>query len=452
MRKSGYFLLFLALTVYCTAIAQDDWQTKAANPDFLHRTVKTVTDVIVYDIYSPPVASRTYAYVCTAGSETLSGSVAFDAVFNKELQGIEAFPLKKSETPICEQLAAVNAMLLVAKPLVISESKIEDFRQKILKELKATGMPEEMYLSSLAYGQQVAERILAWAGKDNYKQTRSLPRYFVDKDKSSWKPTAPTFMKAIEPHWSKMRPFLIDSAGQFIPVPPTVFSAEKESQFYKEAFELYSKTKQLTTEETQIANFWDCNPFEMNIRGHVMFATKKISPGGHWINITALACKKNKLSFAESLRVYSAVSVTIADAFISCWEEKYRSNAIRPETYINNYIDKTWLPILQTPPFPEYTSGHSVISGASAVVLTHFFGENFAYADSTELEFGIPVRNYTSFLQAASEAAISRYYGGIHFVPSLENGLEQGKAVGEFSTQFIDVKAFNATDYLLRRK
>ncbi|RYZ76754.1 MAG: phosphatase PAP2 family protein, partial [Proteobacteria bacterium] len=124
--------------------------------------------------------------------------------------------------------------------------------------------------------------------------------------------------------------------------------------------------------------------------------------------------------------------ITIADAFISCWDEKYRSLVIRPETYINKYIDGAWMPLLQTPPFPEYTSGHSVISAAASILMTRMFGEHFSYADSTEVEFGIPVRHFTSFSQAAEEAAISRFYGGIHYMPSITNGLEEGKKIGEF--------------------
>ncbi|HLT51686.1 MAG TPA: vanadium-dependent haloperoxidase, partial [Arenibacter sp.] len=125
-------------------------------------------------------------------------------------------------------------------------------------------------------------------------------------------------------------------------------------------------------------------------------------------------------------------SMAVADAFISCWDEKYRSNLIRPETVINQYIDENWIPILQTPPFPEYTSGHSVISGAAAIALTDIFGDNFAYDDDTEVPFGLPVRSFTSFNQAAEEAAISRMYGGIHYRAAVENGMDQGRDLGLF--------------------
>jgi hypothetical protein len=239
-------------------------------------------------------------------------------------------------------------------------------------------------------------------------------------------------MDAIEPHWNKIRTFAIDSAGQFKPSAPTAFAIQKSSKFYKEAEEIYLMGKNLSEEQREIASFWDCNPFVMNVKGHVMFATKKISPGGHWMNITHVACKGAKKNFVESIEAYTLVSVSLMDGFISCWDEKYRSRVIRPETYINQYIDEDWVPLLQTPPFPEYTSGHSVVSGASAVTLTKLFGDNFAFVDSTEIEFGLTARKFDSFFKAADEAAVSRMYGGIHYRPAVDNGMVEGRALGNY--------------------
>ncbi|MEO6721678.1 MAG: vanadium-dependent haloperoxidase, partial [Ferruginibacter sp.] len=317
----------------------------------------------------------------------------------------------------------------------ISENKILDFHTKLLQEMKATGMPLQVFDNSLEYGKKIAEHIISWASQDNYKQTRSLAKYSVGNDIASWKPTPPSYMKAIEPHWGKLRTFLIDSAQQFKPAQATPFSKDTYSIFYNEAKEVHDIGSKLSIEQIEIANFWDCNPFKMNINGHVMFATKKISPGGHWINITALACKKTNAGLLRSAEAYAYLSIILADGFISCWDEKFRSKVIRPETYINQYIDPAWMPLLQTPPFPEYTSGHSVVSSACAVVLEKMFGENFSYDDSTEVEFKIPVRHFDSFKQAAEEAAISRLYGGIHYMPSIKNGLAEGEKLGLYISQ-----------------
>ncbi len=435
-----FFLAGFCLLVSFSVPNKESWKSKAANPDYLHRSIKKVTDVMVRDIYSPPVAARTYAYITVAAYEAALHEDPKYSTLAGQLHGLRPVPQPETGKEYSFTLAAVDALLTVGKTMVISEEKIEDFHTAIMQEFKKSGMPEGVFQNSMAYGKTVAAHILAWAAQDNYKQTRSFPKYSVTDDAGSWRPTPPAYIKAIEPHWNKLRTFLIDSGEQFKPLRPTPFSTAISSQFYKEAKEVQAIGMKLSHEQIEIANFWDCNPFKMNINGHVMYATKKISPGGHWINITRLACKKVDADFMRAAEAYACLSVTLADGFISCWDEKYRSNVIRPETYINQYIDQSWVPLIQTPPFPEYTSGHSVISTASAVMLTKLFGENFHYADSTEVEFGLPVRQFKSFKQAAEEAAISRLYGGIHYRPSIVNGVLEGKEIGQFITKKLRQK------------
>ncbi|RYZ62924.1 MAG: phosphatase PAP2 family protein [Chitinophagaceae bacterium] len=435
-----FFLCCAVVSLFAKAENSDSWKVKTEQSVFIHRAIKKMTDVMVHDIYSPPVASRTYAYISIAGYEAgIHNHPQYQSIAG-QLRGLKAAPKPDPGETYSFTLAAVHAILTVGKTMVISESVIEDFYQTTLAEFKRAGIPEDVFNRSIAYGQQVAAQVLTWAAEDNYRQTRTFTKYALDTEAGSWKPTPPAYMKAVEPHWNKIRPFLIDSAGQFRPKPPTPFSADSSSQFYKEAAEVRNTALNLSQDQKDAANFWDCNPFKMNLNGHVMFASKKISPGGHWINITRLACEKAGLDFVSSLEAYACLSVAIADAFIICWDEKYRSKVIRPETYINKYIDGSWTPLLQTPPFPEYTSGHSVVSGAAAVILSRIFGDDFAFADSTELEFGIPVRHFSSFHQAAEEAAISRLYGGIHYMPAIRNGMVEGKKLGEAICQRLKPK------------
>lgn len=423
-------LLFIAAFVSTYAKGNNAAEPRQAS--YIHRAIKQITDIMVYDIYSPPVTSRTYAYVCIAGYEAgIAGDPAYNTLAG-QLHGLKPLPKPATGVECDYPLASVHAILTVGKTMVISEEKVDSFYNQLTREIKASGINEQVYNNSIAYGAAVAKHILAWAAEDNYKQSRTFSKYTVTDDAASWKPTPPAYMKAIEPHWNKMRTFIIDSAQQFKPLPATLFSSEKGSSFYAEALAVRDIGLQLTEEQKEIAGFWDCNPFKMNVNGHVMFASKKISPGGHWMNITKLACEKVNADPQQSLQAYASLAIALADAFISCWDEKYRSLVIRPETYINQYIDANWLPLLQTPPFPEYTSGHSVISNAAAVMLEKIFGESFSYADSTELEFGLPVRNFSSFRQAADEAAISRFYGGIHYMPAIVNGSEEGKKLGDF--------------------
>ncbi len=432
MKQSLFCLLLFSVVLISCSSDDSEWRTTVERPSFVHRSVKQVTDVIVHDIFSPPVAARIYTYMCVAGYEAAIHHDKKYVTLAGQLTGLEPVPQPQADLEYCFQLASVQAMLKVGRTLVFSEDKMDAFYTTIMEEFKETGIPDEIYDRSIAYGTQVADHIIAWSGKDNYKQSRSFPKYSIIDDPATWKPTPPAYMDAVEPHFNKLRPFAIDSAAQFTPKPPTPFSIEKESPFYKEALEVHDIGKNLTQEQREIASFWDCNPFVMNVKGHVMFATKKISPGGHWMNITQVACVKTKADFMRSTEAYVRVAVSLFDAFVSCWDEKYRSKLIRPETYINQYISDDWVPLLQTPPFPEYTSGHSVISGAAAVTLTKLFGENFPFTDSTEIEFGLTARSFKSFEAACSEAAISRMYGGIHYRPAFENGLTEGKAVGTY--------------------
>lgn len=410
----------------------EDYRPNVWNAEFAHQSIKQVTDVIVHDIFSPPVSSRIYVYMTIAGYEAAIHENPKYLSLAGQLNGFEPGPVPQASVEYCYPLAAVEAMLTVGKALVFSEDKMEVFHESMMQRFRDAGVPEEVFDRSIAFGRQVAQHVLDWSAKDNYKQSRSFPKYSIEDDPGTWKPTPPAYMDAIEPHWAKIRTFAIDSCEQFKPLGPTAFSVDKNSTFFKEAYEVYSVTQNLTEEQREIASFWDCNPFVMNVKGHVMFATKKISPGGHWMNITNVACKKVNADFLQSLEAYTRVSVALMDGFISCWDEKYRSKLVRPETYINEHIDEDWVPLLQTPPFPEYTSGHSVISAASAVTLTRLFGENFSFLDSTEVEFGLPARSFNSFIEASQEAAVSRLYGGIHYRPAIDHGVKQGLALGNY--------------------
>lgn len=435
MKKIIILSLACCVVFGCSTVlkeSREDWRLTTQNPEFIHASVKQVTDVIVHDIFSPPVASRIYVYMSVAGYEAMIPQNPDYQSLAGQLTGFTATPKPDEGKEYSYTLASTQAMLRIGKQLVFSEDKMQVFYDSIMREFKNSGMPDDVFERSVAYGNAVADHVLAWSSKDNYKQSRSFPKYSIENNPATWKPTPPAYMDAVEPHWNKIRPFAIDSAAQFAPQPPTTFSKERSSQFYKEATEVYTMGKNLTDEQRQIAAFWDCNPFVMNVKGHVMFATKKISPGGHWMNITRVACKKSKADAMKAAEAYARVSIALVDGFISCWDEKYRSRVIRPESYINEYIDEDWVPMLQTPPFPEYTSGHSVISSASAVTLTSLFGDNFAFTDSTEIEFGLTARSFTSFNNAAQEAAISRMYGGIHYRPAVENGLKEGTALGNF--------------------
>ncbi len=430
----NYILFALISVAVFTACKNENanYESLVDDPALLHAAMGHLSDVIVHDIFSPPVASRIYVYPSIAAYEVIRQKDGKYPSLIGQLKGLEKVPSLDPEKKVSLSLASLEAFYVVGKQLIFSEDSLKIHHESFIESLKSNGFPEEIMSNSIQYGDEVAKSILDWANKDNYKETRSYPKFTVDYEPNTWKPTPPAYMPGIEPHWRDIRPMVLDSATQFVPQGPTPFDLDKNSAFYKEMMEVYTTVLNASDEQKEIANFWDCNPFKMNQTGHVMFATKKISPGGHWIGITKIACEKTNADLASSLRAYTMCSVALFDGFISCWDEKYRSKLIRPETVINEHFDENWMPLLQTPPFPEHTSGHSVISTAAAVVLTNIFGDNFQFDDDTELQFGLPVRSFNSFREASSEAAISRLYGGIHYRPSIDFGVEQGAKVGEF--------------------
>jgi len=409
-----------------------DYTEAAHDPELMHATVKKLTDVIVYDIFSPPVASRIYAYPSIGAYEALIPEYPEYQSLAGQLHGLTQSPKPAEGKEYCYPLASLQAYITLGKKLIFSEEKIEEYQAKLHNKFKAMGVPKDVMERSISYGDTIAKHIGNWADKDNYHQTRTFPKFTINDNSYRWQPTPPDYMDAIEPHWNKIRTFVLDSAHQFVPERPTPFSMEENSPFYQEVMEVYETGKKLTEEQEEIAQFWDCNPYVSHHQGHVMFATKKITPGGHWIGITAIASRKAQADMMKTIEAYAIVTIALADAFISCWDEKYRSELIRPETVINQYLDEDWAAVLQTPPFPEYTSGHSVISASAATALTKLFGEPFEFQDTTEVEYGLPPRNFSSFYEASEEAAISRMYGGIHYMPACINGIDQGKKVGQF--------------------
>ena len=384
----------------------------------------------IQDIFSPPVAARIYAYTNIAAYEVLVKSNKKYHSFYNQLHSFPEIP--ETNNNINPSLAAVTAFLITAKSLIFSEAVMQDSINNILKWYRQKLINKEVYTASVAYGEKVAESIILWASTDKYKETRSLKRYNFSKEKGKWLPTPPVYMAAIEPYWNRIRPMVLDSCNQFRPELAMPFSVDTNSLFYKQAKEVYDSGVNISIENKQIAGFWDCNPFAVAVQGHLNYATKKISPGGHWMSIAGIVCQSTGATMIVSAAAYALTAIAIFDGFIICWDEKYRSNVIRPETYINQYIDENWRPLLQTPPFPEYTSGHSVISMAAAKILINLFGDKIGFYDSTELEFGLPVKYFSSFSKACNEAAISRLYGGIHYRAAIENGKKQGDNLGNW--------------------
>ncbi|HZF68459.1 MAG TPA: vanadium-dependent haloperoxidase [Gemmatirosa sp.] len=403
---------------------------RPSDAEMLQTAMRHLTSVIVYDIFSPPQAARAYTYASVAAYEVLrQGSDAHRSLAG-QLNGLAPVPLPVARDSVDLPLAGVHAFMTVGRQLTFSRERMDSLRTALDDRYRLAGLPAPVYERSIAYGDTVAQHVLAWAAKDRFLQTRGMPKFSVTGEPGRWIPTPPAYMDAVEPNWGALRPFALDSAGQYGAEPPYAFDTTATSRFFREVREVYEVQRAITDEQRVLTAFWDCNPYVMHVQGHAMFATKKITPGGHWMGIAGIAARQARASAVETAEAYARTAVALADGFLTSWETKYRTGVVRPETVINTYLDPAWAPLLQTPPFPEYTSGHSVISNAAAAVLTAQFGPNVRFIDSTETPYGLPARTFPSFQAAADEAAISRLYGGIHYRHSIEQGSAQGKRVG----------------------
>jgi hypothetical protein len=439
VRKS---LLIILLFISVGTFAQRETKQQQ-EVQMLADHVFNLSEVMLHDVVAPPVAARFYAYamlgayqVAHYGTGKLP-SINEKLKVNPEIKGIPApknFNLSFSTNYV---------ILHVGRQIMPSGYLLDEKKKKLITYFRKKKKISEADLNEqIKFAEEIGNQVMTYARADAYNKLSIYSRYKPSKEEGRWYPTPPEYMAAVEPQWKIIRPFFLDSAGQFVPPPPAKFSKDSSSSFYIQMMEVYNTAKNLTKEQREIASFWDCNPFAVTYSGHMAIGLKKISPGGHWMGIAGIACKKADISLDSAILVNMVVAMTLHDAFISCWKEKYSSDRLRPEAAINTLLDPSWRPLLQTPPFPEYTSGHSVASSSVSIVLTHLLGDNFSFLDTSEIYFGLPARQFKSFYQAADEAAISRLYGGIHFRDACENGVSQGKLVGQnVLSKLFDVQA-----------
>jgi len=424
MKKWMIILLILCQKGYAQ-------QHKNTFTDYIQPAVFSLSMVMMHDVVNPPAACRFYSYA-------MMSAYSIVAAHNKQVPDAKGFITSYPGIAVHDggrvydyRIAAVYSILETGKLMLPSGFMLEKDEEKLVLLFKKDKTPDSIIRNSIAVAVDVSKQVVQWSRPDGYTKLSTRVRYTPVKGEGYWYPTPPAYIEAVEPHWKTIRPMVIDSCNQFLPLPPVPFSKDTTSAFYALNKEVHDAGVHLNMEQRVIASFWDCNPFAVSTYGHMAIGFKKITPGGHWMNITGIAARKAQLDFDKTVVVHTMAAVTMMDAFISCWDSKYTSNRIRPETYINKYMDVRWKPLLQTPPFPEYTSGHSVVSSAVATVLTYMMGDNFAYEDNTEEMFEIATRKFSSFQAACNEAAISRLYGGIHFRDAIENGVEQGHKVGE---------------------
>jgi hypothetical protein len=419
---------------------QKEYVNAFNDPLLFSKTVKELNNVVMQNNFPPIIASRNYTYATIAAYEVMVlGDSRFQSLAG-QIKHLSAIP-QQDTTNVNFQYASLLAFCKAGEAVTFPEGSMKDYLSKLDSIADESGMSRAMKNATRQLADSVAGHILRWSKKDNYAETRTAEKYNITQEEGRWVPTPPGYAQALEPHWREIRPMVMDSANQFTPPRPPVFDMKnKNSKFYREVMAVKNAGDSLSDEQKHIAEFWDDLGNRVISEGHIMFTAKKFSPPGHWMNIVGIAAQKANADFSTTVYAYAKTAIAGFDAFIQCWDEKFRSNVVRPETVINKYIDQDWQPYLQTPPFPEYTCGHSTVSSSAAEALTDVFGDNFAYTDTSELEFGIRNRSFTSFRQAAFENNWARFYGGIHFHHSCIISTEYGRKVGELVNQRLKMK------------
>ena len=379
--------------------------------------------------YTPPVASRAFAYLGVTAFEAVAQGDAGLRSLAGQVNGLAPLP---QAVATVDQAAVLHAAMARAVAHLFGNTGPTGQRamaalSRSLGADVAQGLSGDILAASEVQGDAIAAHVLTWADSDGGATVRNMGfpmTYEQSVGPEKWVPTSTIVQQQapLLPEWGQNRAFAMPSGAACGLPPPPAYSEDPASEFYLQAREVVDIKANLTPEQRAIAQFWSDDPM------------LSPTPPGHWISIAVQVLDRDNAPLARRAEVLAVLGITLADAFIACWHSKFEYDLLRPVTYIRRTMDPKWESIMTTPPFPEYPSGHSTQSGAAAVVLTALIGDKVAFEDATHIDDGMPPRLFASFNAAAEEAGISRLYGGIHFRAAIERGLEQGRCVGAFAT------------------
>lgn len=432
-----YVICFFSVIIFFNGCKDDDDQfTTLGTSDYSSDVVLSWVDLTLKLTketpgYSPPVAARVYGYSGLALYESVREGMPGYKTLEGQLTDFQVGTIPAIDENLEYHWGAVaNAALGVFLKSCFQTTSdankllISDLEEQYVAQFR-TEAAGEIIDRSIAHGEAVGNAVLTFANTDGQAEcyNSNFPSsYVVPVGEGLWVPTSSTTPIPLQPYWGDVRPFMDINVNDLLPVPPPAYSVATNSDFYLEAMEVYDAVVNLTPEQKVIAEFWSDDP------------GNTATPPGHSYSIMLQILADEEADLARTAEVYAKLGMGVHDAFVSCWNAKYHYNLVRPITYIHENIDDTWTIPLATPPFPEYTSGHSVQSGATAQILTDLFGENYSFVDRTHINRtdidGSP-RAFTSFYDFADEAAISRLYGGIHYRAAIDVGVDQGIKIGE---------------------
>lgn len=430
-------LIAACLGVYAPhAQAQTGQQAAATARDYNHSVATAWFDLLLELIrntpgFSPPVASRALGYAGVTLYESVVPGIPDAASLAGQLNGLAQLPQPEVGVEYHPPSVANAALAGITRRLFAGSGSAQraaiDGLEFNLRMRFADQAPPDVIRRSIRHGRLVAAAIFAWSRTDGGHEAYffNTPQdYVAPTGEGLWSPSAPGYLRPLQPYWGQNRPLVLADGSECAPAPPPAYSDDPDSSMYQEAKEVYDTVRNLTPEQREIALFWSDDPH--------LTAT----PPGHSIALATQVLRDGNAPLALAAETYARLGVAVADAFIGCWSVKYQYNRIRPIDYIQQVIDPAWNnptptdPVI-TPPFPEYPSGHSSEIAAAAAVLTSLFGDDYLLIDRTQERLGFAPRVFPSFIAAAEEAAMSRLYGGIHFRSGNEAGLAQGRCIGE---------------------
>ncbi|PSL43939.1 PAP2 superfamily protein [Chitinophaga niastensis] len=372
--------------------------------------------------FSPPVAARAIAYTGITLHEVVVVGKRGPAL-SGQLNGLQYVPTPERWKKYNWAIAANSAMAQIIRNLFPNASVenlnlITQLENDNLQAL-SDSCTQDVTTRSINYGKLVASAIYQWSttdgGKDGY--LNNFPTdYIPPVGPGLWIPTPPAFQRAMLPYWGNNRPMVKPSTPDLADIQPPAYSTDTTSTFYQAAHFVYQTRKTLTPEQTLIAKYW--------ADGGGTF-----TPPGHLLAITAQLVNDQQLDLEAAATLFAQVGIGLNDAGILCWKYKYQYNLLRPITYIRANIDSSWAPLIGTPPFPSYTSGHATFTGATGYILAAYFGNSFSFTDNQKVPEGFVPRSFNNFLDMINEAAISRVYGGIHYQFDSETGKQTGKDI-----------------------
>jgi hypothetical protein len=371
--------------------------------------------------FSPPVASRAFGYAGITLYEALVPGMDGFRSLAAVLSGVPTWAAGRNRAYDWPTVANAALASVLRGLFPDAQAAAVNALEARFQERLRPALPPGVFNRSVDRGREVAAALTEWSkgdgGHEGYLRNFP-PSYEPPVGPGLWVPTPPGFLRALQPFWGRNRCLAIVGSAVCAPGDHPAYSEDPASPFHAEAVEVYDAVNGRTPEQEAIARFWSDEP------------GATATPPGHSISIATQVLRRESSSLATAAETYAKVGIAVCDAFVACWHQKYVYNLLRPVTYIQRLFDPGWLPLLVTPPFPEYPSGHSVQSGAAFEVLTDLFGPSYAFTDNTHDNRGLVPRSFGSFLLAAQEAAVSRLYGGIHFRAAIENGLAQGRCIG----------------------